>query len=228
VANRDDAQSTHAKSDPELIAAGLTAAERALSNHEQNLRRIRDEVNRLKTRLEINGEAGLEESHQKSQRDLYLMRDTLTRFQQRAQAARLLYETLRSCREDAQKSYVAPLKSEIERLGRLIFGEEFRVVIGEDLSIEARTMNGTAIPYASLSSGAREQIGILERLATARIVGKCGVPLLLDDAVAYTDNVRQETLAAALGFASVDTQTIIVTCSPEKYVHAPIEARIDF
>jgi len=54
------------------------------------------------------------------------------------------------------------------------------------------------------------------------------VPLLLDDAVAYTDNVRQETLASALGFASADTQTIIVTCAPERYAHAPIETRIDF
>lgn len=78
-----------------------------------------------------------------------------------------------------------------------------------------------------LSSGAKEQIGILPRLATARIVGKGGVPPLLDDAVAYTDNVRQEKLASAPGFASADTQTIIVMCAPERYTYAPIETRID-
>lgn len=228
LADRDRAKATYDRADPELVSAGLAAAEKALANHEQNLRRIYDEVNRLKTRLEMNGEAGIEESHQKAQRDVYVAQDTLSRFRRRAQAAKLLYETLQTCRESAQKSYVAPLKDEIERLGKLIFGEEFRVVIGEELSVEARVMNGVAIPYANLSSGAKEQIGILERLATARIVGKGGVPLLLDDAVAYTDNVRQETLAAALAFASVDTQTIIVTCSPEKYAHAPIETRIDF
>ena len=228
IANRDAAKFAYETADPELVSAGLLAAEKALANHEQNLRRIHDEVNRLTTRLEINGEAGLEESHQKALRDAFVTEDTAARLQHRAQAAKLLYETLQTCREDAQKSYVAPLKGEIERLGKLIFGEDFRVVIGEDLSVAARVMNGTAIRYANLSSGAQEQIGILERLATARIVGQGGVPLLLDDAVAYTDNVRQETLAAVLGFASVDTQTIIVTCSPEKYAHAPIETRIDF
>jgi energy-coupling factor transporter ATP-binding protein EcfA2 len=228
VADRDNAKAAYEGADPAMITAGFAAAEKARTNHEANLRRIHDEVNRLKVRLEVNGEAGVEEQLQKAERDAFLTRDAVTRFARRAQAAKLLYETLQSCREEARKSYVAPLKSEIERLGKLIFGEEFGVVIGENLNVEARVMNGTTIPYASLSSGTKEQIGILERLATARIVGKGGVPLLLDDAVAYTDNVRQESLAAALGFASADSQTIVVTCAPEKYAHAPIEARIDF
>jgi energy-coupling factor transporter ATP-binding protein EcfA2 len=228
IGKRDVAKAAYDGADPERVSAGLTAAEKALANHERNLQRIRDDINKLSARLEINGESGLEEEYQKAQRDAFVAQDAVARFKRRAHAAALLYETLRECREDAQRSYVAPLKSEIERLGKVIFGEEFRVVIGEDLSVEGRVMNGTTIPYTSLSSGAKEQIGILQRLATARIVGKGGVPLLLDDAVAYTDNVRQEALASALGFASADTQTIIVTCAPERYAYAPIEARIDF
>jgi len=228
VGKRDVAKTSYDGADPERVSAGLTAAEKALANHERNLQRIRDDVNKLSTRLEINGENGLEEDYQKAQRDAFVAQDVVARFKRRAQAAKLLYDTLQECREDAQRSYVGPLKSEIERLGKSIFGEEFRVVIGEDLGVEARVTNGTTIPYASLSSGAKEQIGILQRLATARIVGNGGVPLLLDDAVAYTDNIRQETLASALGFASADTQTIIVTCAPERYAYAPIETRIDF
>ncbi len=228
VADRDSAKAAYDKADPILVASGLVAAEKARANHEANLRRIHDDVSRLKARLELNGEAGLEEGLQRAQRDAFVALGAVARFRRRALAAKLLYETLQICRDEAQKSYVAPLKGEIERLGKRIFGEEFQVLINEDLSVEARVMNGTTIPYANLSSGAKEQIGILERLATARIVGKGGVPLVLDDAVAYTDNVRQEALAAALGFASVDTQTIVVTCAPEKYAHAPIETRIDF
>ena len=228
VGKRDAAKAAYDEADPERVSAGLSAAEKALANHERNLQRIRDDVNKLSARLEINGENGLEEEYQKAQRDAFVAQDAVARFKRRAHAAALLYETLKECREDAQRSYVAPLKSEIERLGKVIFGEEFRVVIGEDLSVEGRVMDGTTIPYTNLSSGAKEQIGILQRLATARIVGKGGVPLLLDDAMAYTDNVRQETLASALGFASADTQTIIVTCAPERYAYAPIEVRIDF
>jgi DNA repair exonuclease SbcCD ATPase subunit len=228
VGKRDAAKAAYEGADPERVSAGLSAAEKALTNHERNLQRIRDDVNKLSTRLEIIGENGLEEDYQRAQRDAFVAQDAMARSKRRAQAAKLLYETLQDCREDAQKSYVGPLKSEIERLGKSIFGEEFRVVIGEDLGVEARVTNGATIPYTNLSSGAKEQLGILQRLATARIVGKGGVPLLLDDAVAYTDNVRQETLASALGFASADTQTIIVTCSPERYAYAPIETRIDF
>jgi energy-coupling factor transporter ATP-binding protein EcfA2 len=228
VSKRDIAKVAYDEADPERVSAGILSAEKVLGNHERNLQRIRDDVNKLNARLEINGEGGLEEEYQKAQRDTFLALDGVGRFKRRAKAAELLYETLSECREDAQRSYVAPLKSEIERLGKVIFGGEFRVVIDENLSVEGRVLNGTTIPYASLSSGAKEQIGILQRLATARIVGKGGVPLLLDDAVAYTDNIRQETLASVLGFASADTQTIIITCSPERYAYAPIGTRIDF
>ena len=52
---------------------------------------------------------------------------------------------------------------------------------------------------------------ILQRRATPRIVANGCVPLLLEHAVAYTGNVRKETLASALGCASADTQTIMLT-----------------
>jgi energy-coupling factor transporter ATP-binding protein EcfA2 len=228
IAERDVIKDQYKQADPERVAAGLSAAQKAKDNHEANLRRIRDDLSRLRARLEVNGEAGIVEDLQKAARNVFMSHEAATRYKRRAQAAKLLFETLTDCREEAQKSYVEPLRKEIERLGKFIFGEDFGVVIGENLGVDARVINGTTIPYANLSSGAKEQIGILERLATARIVGKGGVPLILDDAVAYTDNVRQESLATAIGFASIDTQTIVVTCSPEKYTHAPIESRSPF
>jgi uncharacterized protein YhaN len=52
------------------------------------------------------------------------------------------------------------------------------------------------------------------------------VPLVLDDALGSTDQGRLEAMGAVLRIASQDTQTIILTCSPERYVHVGAQAMV--
>ena len=71
-----------------------------------------------------------------------------------------------------------------------------------------------------LSTGAKEQLGLIVRLAAAAMVSKeGGVPLVLDDALGSTDQGRIEAMGAVLRIASQGMQTIILTCAPERYVH---------
>ena len=73
-------------------------------------------------------------------------------------------------------------------------------------------------------SWAQEQLGLLVRLAVASMVSKDGgVPLVLDDALGSTDESRLEAMGAVLRVASQDIQTIILTCTPERYVHVAAE-----
>jgi hypothetical protein len=149
VADREIVKEQYRRSDPEGVAAGLSTAENAKEIHEANLQRIRDESTWLAAQLEISGGAGIVEDLQKAVRNVFISREDVTRYVRRAQAAKLLYETLTGCRDEAQKSSVDPLKAAIERLGIIIFGEQFRVVIGETLGVESRVMNGITIPYAT-------------------------------------------------------------------------------
>ena len=69
-----------------------------------------------------------------------------------------------------------------------------------------------------MSAGAQEQLGILARLAAARLVAQEeGVPLILDDTLGYADPARLATMGAALALAGRDTQIIVLTCSPDRY-----------
>ena len=51
----------------------------------------------------------------------------------RANAASLLYLTMRDERDKSRRAYVAPLKEKIEKLGKLVFSNSFEVDLTEDL-----------------------------------------------------------------------------------------------
>ena len=74
--------------------------------------------------------------------------------------------------------------------------------------------------FGQLSSGAREQLCVLSLLACAGIVavdGRDGVPVIIDDALGWTDRDRLERLGAAFAAAGRDAQVIVLTCDPARY-----------
>jgi uncharacterized protein YhaN len=125
---------------------------------------------------------------------------------------------MRDERDKVRRAYVAPLKERIEHLGRLVFDVSFQVDVNEDLQIASRTTNGITVPFDSLSGGTREQLSLLFRLACSMIVAKDGgTPLILDDALGYTDAERLRSMGVALDRAARECQIIIFTCVPERY-----------
>lgn len=136
----------------------------------------------------------------------------------RAAAASLLYRTFKEHRSKARRRYIKPFRDEIERLGRIVFGTSFEVSLAEDLSVESRTRDGETLSFHQLSTGAREQLGVLSRLACAMLVSDDGgVPVVLDDALGWTDPARLDRMGAAISTAADDCQVIILTCVPERY-----------
>lgn len=136
----------------------------------------------------------------------------------RANAVELLRTVMTRHREAARLRYVEPFRAEVQRLGRIVFGDDFEVEIDGDLSICSRTLNGRTVPYESLSGGAKEQLGIVARLAGAALVAKeDSVPVLIDDALGFTDTGRLTKMGEVFDAVGGDGQVIVLTCSPERY-----------
>ena len=132
----------------------------------------------------------------------------------------MLWKTLNEHRDTIREAYVKPLKEAIERLGKIVFGSEFEVEIGDDWTILTRTLHGKTLPFDYLSIGAKEQLGILARLAAAQIVAKHGgAPLIIDDALGFSDPSRLEKIGAAIAAAGEHCQIIILTCTPGRFTH---------
>ncbi|WP_415795188.1 ATP-binding protein, partial [Mycolicibacterium frederiksbergense] len=140
------------------------------------------------------------------------------RIERRARAAQTLRTVMLRHRESARQRYVEPFRGEIERLGRIVFGADFEVDIDTDLTIRSRTLGGRTVGYESLSGGAKEQIGIVARLACASLVAKEDtVPVVIDDALGFTDPDRLTRMSAVFDSVGGDGQVIVLTCSPDRY-----------
>lgn len=136
----------------------------------------------------------------------------------RAAAAALLHTTFDVHRSAAHRRYIQPFRDEVERLGRIVFGATFEAGLDENLSIDTRTLDGETLAFSQLSTGAQEQLGVLSRLACARLVSDDGgAPVVLDDALGWTDPARLDRMGAAISTAADDCQVIILTCVPDRY-----------
>lgn len=210
-----------ARHGPDQARRELAGAKRTLEQVEVEQRLVQDRLLEVTTRLRDHGEDGLAEDLIEAQTTLDRLDAELRRHRAQAAARRLLFETLREERDRARRSYVGPLRTEIERLGRVVFGADFAVELDEaSLEVVSRTQGGRTIPYRSLSVGAQEQVAIIGRLACARIVsGDGGVPVILDDALGNSDPVRLAAMGEVLAAAGEQCQVIVLTCQPERYAH---------
>jgi hypothetical protein len=136
----------------------------------------------------------------------------------RARAVELLKSVMVRHRDNTRLRYVEPFRAELERLGRPVFGPSFEVGIDTDLCILNRTLDGCTVPYDSLSGGAKEQLGILARLAGAALVAnEDAVPILIDDALGFSDPERLAKMAGVFDTLGERGQVIVLTCTPARY-----------
>lgn len=203
---------------PERVRALAETVKGSLTTTQRQRSDAQTELTKVQTLLKFLGEEGLHEKLHAEQIHLERIETSNKAMFGRASSARYLFDTMRSERDKARRAYVAPLREKIENLGRLVFDESFQVEISEDLQIASRTVDGVTVPFDSLSGGTKEQLSLIFRLACSIIVAKDGgTPLILDDALGYTDPERLSLMGAVLAKAAKDCQIVIFTCVPDRY-----------
>lgn len=217
----EDAKERLDDSDAETVRVKAENSQKVVATIQDDIRGIERSLGELRGSLQAREKDGLHEKLERKRAELSHAKRELEAVRRRAEASKLLYNVMSDERSMARRKYVRPLRERIERIGKIVFGESLEVVMDEDLRITARTLRGRSIPYGSLSVGAQEQLSILTRVACAAIVAGDGegVPLLLDDALGYSDPARLEAMGAALATAGRECQVIVLTCAPDRYRH---------
>jgi hypothetical protein len=203
---------------PDTVAAALNDAIRRAdaldSRHQEASEALRD----VTTQLKVYGTEGRKGQFDAAQTEREHAEAEYLRMHRRARAAQLLRSVMARHRDATRQRYVDPFRNQVERLGRIVFGETFEVEIDSALRICSRTLAGRTVPYESLSGGAKEQMGIVARLAGAVLVAKeDSVPVVIDDALGFTDADRLTKMGAVFDAVGGDGQVIVLTCSPERY-----------
>jgi AAA ATPase domain len=207
-----------ARSAPEAVAAtlddALRSADAVQTRHDDVAEALRD----LTTRLKVYGTEGRKGQLDAAETEREHAEAEYVRVQRRARAAQTLRSVMARHRDATRMRYVDPFRTQVERLGRIVFGESFEVDIDSGLRICSRTLAGRTVPYESLSGGAKEQLGIVARLAGAALVAKeDAVPVVIDDALGFTDADRLTKMGAVFDAVGGDGQVIVLTCSPQRY-----------
>lgn len=211
------------------LAAELATAEEVLGSTERHDQELAAEIVGVEAQLELLGRDGLQDAANRATEHAADLQRRWASTDARARAARRLHDTLTAHAQRARQRYAAPFREAITELGRTVFGEGFAIDISEDLAISSRTLDGRTVPFASLSGGAREQLGVLARVATARLVNEeSGAPVILDDALGYADAQRRQRVMATLHQVAREgtTQIIVLTCEPSRFARLAPDARV--
>ena len=217
----DEAKVQLGDADPNSVEALLDNARQATQRASDEVQFNRDHQITLRSSLDIRGEQGLQTTYDEADSHLNHVVREYERQEARATAARLLQETFAKHRQQAHQHYIEPFKECIDQLGRIVFGSTFAVELDEDLRVVRRTLDGTMLDVDQLSTGAREQLGVLCRLACATIVSPedGGAPVMIDDALGWSDPQRLQGMGAAIAAAGKRCQVVVLTCTPGRYSH---------
>lgn len=125
-----------------------------------------------------------------------------------------LRESLEAARVSARDHYFEPVMMELRPLMGLLFDDAAVAFDDETLLPMTVQRNGQTEDVDRLSGGMREQLAVLTRLAFARLLARDGrpAPVILDDALVYSDDDRIEKMFDALHRQSCDQQIIVFSC----------------
>jgi len=207
---------------PELLAqdvARFTQAAEALQRHAQE----RDaEITQLKIRLETLGANGLEEQRDEKRQRLEENQRRYDQLQRRGAALDMLLTLLKEQRQAVTVRLQAPLQKHLSRYLSLLFpGAELTVdeALKPETLIRPDSGQEERGDLAALSFGAREQMGLISRLAYADLLQEAGRPtlIILDDALVHCDRIRREQMTRILFDAAQRHQILMFTCHPENW-----------
>ena len=137
----------------------------------------------------------------------------------KAQAARMLREVLKEHKESAEKDYSVHFAKYINDLAKSFYGTDVHFNVSDSFEVVSRIMDKKEVEIKYLSTGAKEQLAILIRLALTQIV-QVGepFPVILDDEFAHSDPERIAMMNNIFSDFGDDQQFIMLTCTPEKFI----------
>lgn len=210
---------------PDSLTADLERFQRAIAQQENRRRDAENQRLIARDRLTLDGSSDPQADLSHALARCETARDLHTSEQRRAKAIEKLHQLFSSSREAIDRNLVQPLADRISGYLQCLFGPGAEVRVNlSDTGIEGLDLirpGNPAFGFSTLSGGAKEQVAAAVRLAMAEILATdhdgC-LPILFDDAFAYTDPERVQTLQRMLDLAALrGLQVIILTCAPADY-----------
>ena len=203
---------------PDILRQDIDRFQRTIQTLQQTQEDRQRELRDIRVRLEAWGAEGLEEQLSEKRAELEQCQRRYQELGRRARALDLLLTLLTDKRQALTRRLQAPLQKHLNHYLSLLFPN---ATLEVDEHLRPGTFNrGNELgQIAELSFGAREQMGLISRLAYADLLREAQRPtlILLDDTLVHSDQNRLEDMKRILFDAASRHQILLFTCHPEKW-----------
>lgn len=194
--------------------ATLDRAQDVVRRADADLVQLRIDLTKLDTLIDADAGNGIDEELADTALQLTAAQANVEAQTHEVAVLKTLITALETAQSQARDRYFAPVLAELRPMLRFLWPDAELQFDGDSLLPSALVRNGQSEDLGTLSGGTREQIALLVRLAFARLLAKAGqhAPVILDDALVYTDDDRIEQMFTALHAQSADLQVLVLSC----------------
>ena len=208
-----------AAADPQLMDSLAQGAKTRVATLSERRAQASNRITELTGRIEL--ATGAAEKADRAEAQLERAEVALSAATRRAEAIRLLRDTLVAHRDAARARYSAPFRDALRKHAQVLYGPGVEFNLGQALEVTDRTMGGATVPMSELSGGTKEQLAVLTRFAIADLMSHSGatapVPVVVDDALGATDPDRLSRMNLLFNQVGDTAQVIVLTCFPQRF-----------
>jgi DNA repair exonuclease SbcCD ATPase subunit len=196
------------------IEAALTRARSIEAAVDKEINALRETMAGLNAEIRAQSDEAVEEKWRETSEALTAAIARVAAYEKEVAVLQRVTTALENARSEARELYLKPVMAELGPLLRLLFDDVSITFDDKTLLPQTILRNGQEEDVDRLSGGMREQLSVLTRLAFARLLARDGrpAPVILDDALVYSDDDRIEKMFDALHRQSRDQQIIVFSC----------------
>jgi DNA repair exonuclease SbcCD ATPase subunit len=208
-----------ATEDIERLAARQARLASALQNRAAKIEDLNQKIARLEGEIQTAGGDGLGERAATLALQQKLALAEQDRQRERVEVLSLLRNTVDQCYNRRREELNAPLRRHLKPFINDVFPQA-DVQLGENFAVSGLNRMGPGSElFGRLSLGTQEQVAVLVRLAMGAMIAEKGadVPIILDDALVFSDDERIEQMFDAINRAGRRQQVIVLTCRARSF-----------
>ena len=194
--------------------ARLRRLTQAKANRHTDLQELEKDLTKLDERIIAAADEGVEEVFAELTEERQTARVRVARYKVEVAVLERLKRAVEEESAKLTEQYLQPVNQQLWPLLSLVFGEARVDFDGDTLEPKQLVRAGVAEKMDALSDGTREQVAILTRLGFARLLAQSGrtPPIIMDDALIFSDDDRIEQMFNALHMQASDLQLLVFSC----------------
>lgn len=198
--------------------ARVKRLEAAARNRSENRLRLSKAEGELRGRLAQAGQEGAADKLAAVETEIIKWQERISAFEDERDALILLVDELTRARASRRTKFFAPVRQAVDPLLSMVLGNA-SLAYDDRLGPDELERNGMREKLTRLSGGTREQIAVLTRLGFAQVMAGKGrhIPIVLDDALVYSDDERIQKLFDVINVVAADVQIIAFSCRQKTF-----------